>query len=162
MRIGLTDQSQRDPSNSSEKHRDTPRFCACAHAMQPACPQGCAYAAMRGCSPRLNSKLQRETVGSSPFLRARSRYATCMSSGLRVRDDARMLAQAKPRIGRGWDLVSQIGCIKAHRMAAKKLGALSISVRALALHRICSECRASTAMRGCSPRPKHASGENGT
>jgi hypothetical protein len=105
---------------------------------------------------------QRETQGRPPFLRARSRYATCMSAGLRVRGDARMLAPAKPHIRRGWDLVSRIGCSKSHQMAVRKLGALSISASALALHHTCSECRASAAMRGCSPRPKHASGENGT
>jgi hypothetical protein len=75
-----------------------------------------------------------------------------------------MLAPAKPRIRRGWDLVSgsRIGCSKTHRMAARKLRALSISASALALHSTCSECRASAAMSGSSPRPKHASGENGT
>ncbi len=54
MGLGLTDQSQRDLLNGSEKHKGAPRFCACAHDMQHACLQGCAYAAMRGCSPRLN------------------------------------------------------------------------------------------------------------
>jgi hypothetical protein len=83
-----------------------------------------------------------------------------MSAGLRVHGDARMLAQAKPHIRRGWDLVSRIGCSKTHRMAVRKLAALSISASALALHHTCSECRVS--MRECSPRPKHASGENGT
>jgi hypothetical protein len=42
------------PLNGSEEHRGAPRFCARAHAMQHACPEGCVYAAMRGCSPRLN------------------------------------------------------------------------------------------------------------
>ena len=65
---------------------------------------------------------QRETQGSPPFLRARSRYATCMSAGLRVRGDARMLAPAKPHIRRGWDLVSRIGCSKTHRMAVISSG----------------------------------------
>ena len=135
--------------NGSEKHRGTPLFCArllCA-----------ASAAMRGCSPLLKHasgedgtsshgsvaarpiEQQRETQGRPPFLRARSRYATCMSAGLRVRGDARMLAPAKPHIRRGWDLVSRIGRIKTHRMAARKLGALSISARALAMQCACQE-----------------------
>jgi hypothetical protein len=90
MGLGLTDRLQRGPSNGSEKHRGTPRFCACTHAMQHACPEGCAYAAMRGCSPLLNHAMarigrgwdlvsrigsskthqrQQETTGSSPFPR---------------------------------------------------------------------------------------------
>ncbi len=36
----------------------------------------------------------------------------------------------KPRIGWGWDLVSLIGRFKTHRLAARKLGALSISALA--------------------------------
>jgi hypothetical protein len=39
---------------------------------------------------------------------------------------------------------------------------LRVNLAASASARTCSECRASAAMRGCSPRPKHASGENGT
>ena len=50
-----------------------------------------------------------------------------------------MLAPAKARIGRGWDLVSRIGNITTHRMAARKLGALSISARALAMQGACQE-----------------------
>ncbi len=103
-------------------------------AIQCACTEDSASAAMSGCSPRLNHasgedgtsshgsvasrpiERQRETQGRSPFLRARSRYATCMSAGLRVRGDARMLAQAKPHNGLGWDLVSQVDCIAKLRI----------------------------------------------
>ncbi len=88
--LGLTDLLHQDPLNCSEKHRGTPCFCARAHAMQRACPQGCAYAAISGCSPLLNHALgedgtsshrsvaarpiewQQESLGSSPFPRARS------------------------------------------------------------------------------------------
>ncbi len=91
-----------------------------------------------------------------------ARALTLCNMHVRRRSDARMLAQAKPRIGLGWDLVSRIGCSETHQMAARKLGALSISASALALHSTSSECRASAAMSGCSPLPKHASGENGT
>ena len=122
----LTDLLHQDSLNGSEKHRGTPLFCAhllCA-----------ASAAMRGCSPLLKLasgedgtpshgsvtarpiEQQRETQGRSPFLRARSRYATCMSAGLRVRGDARMLDPAKPHNGLGWDLVSQDDCIAKLRI----------------------------------------------
>ncbi len=50
-----------------------------------------------------------------------------------VCSDARMLAQAKAHIRREWDLDSLIGCIKTHHMAARLLGALSISACALAM-----------------------------
>ena len=59
---------------------------------------------------------QRETQGRSPFLRASSRYATCMSAGLRVRGDVRMLVPAKQHNELGWDLVSQIDCIAKLRI----------------------------------------------
>ncbi len=81
------------PLNGSKKHRGAPCFCARAHAMQHACQQGCAFAAMSGCSPRLNglnhtlgedgtwshgsvaarpTKCQREIPWRSPYPRARS------------------------------------------------------------------------------------------
>jgi hypothetical protein len=44
-----------------------------------------------------------------------------------------MLAQAKARIEQEWDLVSMVGCIKTHQMAARKLGELSISTQELAM-----------------------------
>jgi hypothetical protein len=50
-----------------------------------------------------------------------------------------MLAPANARIRREWDLVSWIGHIKTHRMAARKLGVLSISVCALAMQCACQE-----------------------
>ncbi len=73
-----------------------------------------------------------------------------------------MLAPAKPCKGQGWDLVSRIGRSETHQMAAKNPWVLSIFASALTLHSTCSEYRASAAMHGCSPRPKQASGENGT
>jgi hypothetical protein len=103
-------------------------------AIQRACTEDSASAAMRGCSPLLNHasgedgtsshrsvvarpiERQRESSGRSPFLRARSRFATCMSAGLRVRGDARMLAPAKPHKGQGWDLVSRVDCIAKLRI----------------------------------------------
>jgi hypothetical protein len=84
-------------------------------------------------------------------------------AGLRVRGDARMLAPAKPHIRRGWDLVSLIGRSKTHRTAARKTGAPPDSALcAHAMQHACPEGCAHAEMCGCSPRPKHASGENGT
>ncbi len=55
MGLRLKDQSHQDLLIGSEKHTGaTPRFCARTHDMQLACPEGCAYTAMRGCSPRQN------------------------------------------------------------------------------------------------------------
>ncbi len=71
-------------------------------------------------------------TGARPFS-AHACYRTCIYRGLFC-SYALMLAPAKPRIGRGWDLVSLICCSKTHRMAARKVGALSISASALALH----------------------------
>ena len=68
---------------------------------------------------------QRETQGHAPFLRT-----LAMRS---VRSDARKLAPAKTRIGRGWDFVSRISCSETHRTAARNTGALSVSARALTL-----------------------------
>jgi hypothetical protein len=73
-------------------------------------------------------KGQKETQGRAPFLRALTRHATCMPS--RRQQDALMLAPVKPRIRRGWDLVSRIGHIKTHQTTARNLGKLSISERA--------------------------------
>jgi hypothetical protein len=71
--------------------------------------------------------------------RERARSAPSMFWVQGVCSDARMLAPAKARIRREWDLVSLIGCIKTHRMAARKLGVLSISARALAVQCACQE-----------------------
>ncbi len=88
MGLGLTDWLHLDPWNGSEKHRRAHCFCARSHAMQHACPEGCSYAAMRGCSPRLKHasgedwtwshgsvaarpiEWQQESLGRSPFPRA--------------------------------------------------------------------------------------------
>ena len=68
---------------------------------------------------------QRETQGHAPFLRT-----LAMRS---VRSDARMLAPAKTRIGRGWDFVSRISHSETHRTAARNTGALPVSALALTL-----------------------------
>ncbi len=53
--------------------------------------------------------------------------------------DARMLAPAKARIGRGWDLVSRIGSHETRRMTAGNTGELSISESARApAHLLCN------------------------
>ncbi len=106
----------------------------CMLAIQRACTEDSVSAAMSGCSPWLNHtsskdgasshwsvaarpiEQQRETQGRSPFLRARSRYATCMSAGQRISCDARMLAPAKPHNVLGWDLVSRVDCIAKLRI----------------------------------------------
>jgi hypothetical protein len=86
------------------------------------------------------TKWQRETPasGDSPFPRG---HLLCtvhvLSEG--VCSYARMLAPAKARIRRDWDLVSLIGRIKTHGMTARKLGLISISARVLAMHCACQE-----------------------
>jgi hypothetical protein len=94
---------------------------------------------MRGCSPWLNHTLgedgtwfhgsvvarpiewQQEISGRSPFSRV------CLLCTMHVLSAGRLLrcADARPakaRIRREWDLVSRIGRIKTHRMAARSLG----------------------------------------
>jgi hypothetical protein len=84
MKLGLTDRSQRDPPNGSEKHTGTPHFPDVL-AMHSTCPECRVSAAMHGFSPLPNHALgkdgtwshglvasrpiewQQETLGSSPF-----------------------------------------------------------------------------------------------
>jgi hypothetical protein len=71
-------------------------------------------------------------TGALPFS-AHACYTTCIYLGLSISSDVQMRAPAKTRIGRGWDLVSQICCSETHRTAARNTGALPVSALALML-----------------------------